>query len=319
MKVDRQTLHTGVKPALATSLLCLLAACGGGGGGGSSVPGAPSAVSATTVGSANTVQVSFTAPSSNGGSTITGYAVSSTPAGVTATGTASPITVTCPGSCAGKAFSVAAVNAIGQGSASAAADVITKYQVTTTFFEPMTQPDNSIFKGSFTFDATTGTVSQLSGTLTESMYGNGVSGAAYPDGMPLVTLSNQLSAKADSTGTGLLVTSFLLNTTNTFDVANNNQGWLPGPAQYAVYYGKAAGASNPSNGGTGNAYAMIFVNTSDPTLTPSAAQLNQTAYADCTKGGMMGSTCMSGTSASAYGSAGTMMGYPYSQTITIQP
>jgi len=38
--------------------------------------------------------VAFTAPVSDGGSAITGYTVTSSPGGITATGTASPLTVT---------------------------------------------------------------------------------------------------------------------------------------------------------------------------------------------------------------------------------
>jgi hypothetical protein len=56
-------------------------------------PGAPTAVSATATGS-TTATVSFTAPTNNGGIAITRYTVTSSPGGVTASGSSSPITVT---------------------------------------------------------------------------------------------------------------------------------------------------------------------------------------------------------------------------------
>ena len=48
----------------------------------------------------------------------------------------------------------------------------------------------------------------------------------------------------------------------------------------------------------GNAYAMIFVNTPDPTAPLTQAQIDKLAYADCAPGGMMMATCMTGTTIS---------------------
>ncbi|MBF0459631.1 MAG: fibronectin type III domain-containing protein [Nitrospirae bacterium] len=88
-----------------------------------SVPGAPTGVTAK-VGNAKTT-ISFTAPSSNGGSVITGYTVISSLDNITASGTASPITVT--GLTNGNAytFTVKATNAIGTGTASSASNSVT--------------------------------------------------------------------------------------------------------------------------------------------------------------------------------------------------
>jgi hypothetical protein len=66
----------------------------------------------------------------------------------------------------------------------------------------------------------------------------------------------------------------------------------------------------------GNAYAMIFVNTADPTTALVQAQIDKLAYADCTAGGMMMNTCMTGTTMAGYGRVGTMMGQPVSQVVT---
>ena len=263
-------------------------------------PGAPTGVAATAGSTSGTVTVSFIGPASSGGSPITSYTVTSNPSGLTATGTASPITVTCPSTCTGYAFSVFATNTV-DGASSSPVDVVTHYNVMEVFHEPDTQPNDSIFIGSFTLDSTTSTVSNLHGILSESMTG-GTTG--YPnDTMTWLTLNYQLSAVSDGLG-GLLVTTFALNTTNTF----SEGGFAPGSA--GLYYGYPS-ATNPAAGGTGNAYAMIYINLANPTAALTTAQINKLAYADCTAGGMMGDTCMTG-----YSGVGTMGGYPVSQTIT---
>jgi len=71
------------------------------------------------------------------------------------------------------------------------------------------------------------------------------------------------------------------------------------------YHGYPA-LPNPSAGGVGNSYALVFVNTDDPGRTPSQAQLQHTAYADCTALGMMGVNCMTGMVATVCGTVGTM-------------
>lgn len=307
---------------------------------GVTVPGAPTGVAATLGSSPNTVLVSIGATDS-GGSHITGYVVTSSPAGLTATGSASPITVACGASCNGYAFSVVANNAVGTSAPAAAVDVLTTYTVVETFYEPATQPNDSIFTGTFTFNATTGTVSGLTGSLTQSMTGgsNSLTGGASSTGghygdvpMTLVALTHQLSVQPVTLDgvAGLLVTTFALPTTDTFFKGGIgdlplNDGWSPdvGVDVGGVYYGFPT-APNPYAGGVGNAYAMIFVNISDPTAAPTPGQINRLAYADCTAGGMMGAVCMTGTAVAGYtgtgaGSVGTMGGYPKSQIIVRMP
>lgn len=95
------------------------------------VPGAPTAVSATTGNAQATV--SFTAPSSTGGSSITGYTVTSTPGNITATGTSSPITVTGLTNGTSYTFTVKASNGVGTSATSSASPAVTPAPAAVTF------------------------------------------------------------------------------------------------------------------------------------------------------------------------------------------
>lgn len=99
------------------------------------VPGAPGIGTASAGDTSATV--TFTAPASNGGATITGYTVTSNPGGFTATGAASPITVSGLTNGTSYTFTVVATNSAGDGSASAASNSVTpKGAQTITFANP---------------------------------------------------------------------------------------------------------------------------------------------------------------------------------------
>lgn len=68
--------------------------------------------------------VTFTAPANDGGSAITSYMVTSNPEDITATGTASPITVTGLTNGTSYTFAVTATNSVGTGPASAASNSV---------------------------------------------------------------------------------------------------------------------------------------------------------------------------------------------------
>jgi uncharacterized protein (TIGR02145 family) len=87
------------------------------------VPGAPTIGTATKGNSLATV--TFTAPSNNGGSTITSYTATSNPGGITASGTASPIIVTGLTNGTAYTFTVTATNTTGTSTASAASNSVT--------------------------------------------------------------------------------------------------------------------------------------------------------------------------------------------------
>ncbi|MEN1760406.1 fibronectin type III domain-containing protein [Anoxynatronum sibiricum] len=93
------------------------------------VPGAPTAVTAFA-GDTEAI-ISFTAPASNGGSAITGYTVTSNPGGLTASGTASPVTVTGLTNDTAYTFTVAATNGAGTGAASPASNSVTPIHIVT--------------------------------------------------------------------------------------------------------------------------------------------------------------------------------------------
>jgi hypothetical protein len=207
---------------------------------------------------------------------------------------------------------VTAASNAGNSAPSAAADIITDYSIIETFYEPDTQPNDSIFVGSFTLNSTTADVTNLYGSLSESMTCiPGACSLPYPDDtMTWLPLLYQLSAEYDATRGGLLVTTFKNNNTNTFFGST----WKPadGVAVGGVYYGYPKLANNPEN-----AYAMIFVNPVNPTAPLTQAQIDKLAYADCNSANaLMGAVCMTGTSVAGYGVSGTMGGYPVSQVIS---
>jgi len=199
--------------------------------------------------------------------------------------------------------------------AQAAQAAVTTYNVTQTYHQVhsslVAKGNNTIFTGSFSFDDVSQTVSNLTGSLTQSMTGDTlgvVTGTVTP--MTTLPLQYQLSSVYDATLGGLLVTSFYQNTTDVFA----GGGFASTGTMGAVYtYGNQ------------NAYATLFVNTTDPTAALTQAQINKVAYGDCTDGGLMGmgaakTICMAGwvkLTNDVPSPGGTMMGtYPITQSIT---
>jgi hypothetical protein len=96
---------------------------GGGGGGDQTIPDSPTDISAVA-GFAEAI-VSFTPPENDGGSAITLYTVVSSPDGIVATGTSSPIIVPYLSNNTSYTFTVIATNAIGDSISSADSNSIT--------------------------------------------------------------------------------------------------------------------------------------------------------------------------------------------------
>jgi hypothetical protein len=281
------------KTKLAPLVAALTLACG------QEPLGAPRDVEVAPGPLAGSALVTFRGPSAG---TARGYSVTVTPGDLEVTGPSSPLALTGLPVRTALTFELVAQ---GDGGDSERVTVgpVRFYDVVATFHEPRTQPNDTVFTGAFTRDVGSGAITGLAGSLTQSM-----SGSPPTE----VRLEHQLStALVTLDGTaGALVTTFALPTTDTFDPA----GFAPGGG--TQYYGLSAGAKNPAAGGVGNAYAMIFVPGADPTTPLTEAQLDHIAYADCTAGGMMMTTCMTGTSAAGYGRDGTMGGRPDSQNVT---
>jgi len=201
----------------------------------------------------------------------------------------------------------------GLAAATTAHAATTDYNITTVFYEPDTQPRDSIFTGSFSYDALTHTVSNLEGYLTESMSGT-ISGDAPFYDMTQLHLSYQLESWYDNSLGGTFAAVFLKNTTTTFTTLfGGGDGWSPetGIANSGIYAGFPGSYASSIQ----NAYALVFV-PNDPLTALTQAQIDKLAYADCAPEGMMGAVCMTATSVAGYGAVGTMSGYPVSQTIT---
>lgn len=188
----------------------------------------------------------------------------------------------------------------------ACTQAVASYEVTTTWYEPDTQPNNTIFMGNFDYVDATHEVKNLRGVLSESM--TGMMGGE----MKKLELRYQLTSWYDAALGGTFAAVFKNPNTDTFWTGAGGDGWSPasGVAAGGVHFGFPAAVSNP-----GNAYALIFV-PNDPLAALTQAQINKLAYADCAAGGMMGAVCMTGTSVAGYGAEGTMSGYPLSQAIT---
>ncbi|MEL4471575.1 Ig-like domain-containing protein [Shewanella algae] len=102
------------------------------------VPGAPTSVNA--VASDASATVSFSAPASTGGAAISGYTVTSSPGGLTASGAGSPLTVSGLSNGTDYSFTVSASNTAGTGPASSPSNTVTpKANQTISFNNPGAQ------------------------------------------------------------------------------------------------------------------------------------------------------------------------------------
>ena len=145
-------------------------------------PGAPTIGTATTP-STTSAEVTFSAPASDGGSAITAYTVTAylsngTSAGVTASGSTSPITVTglTPGT--QYTFKVAATNVAGTGSQSSATSSVTTPIAPSNSIPPKISGSYSV--GS-TLTGSDGTWNNISGATTSRQWQSSSDGVTWTD------------------------------------------------------------------------------------------------------------------------------------------
>ena len=145
------------------------------------VPGAPMSVSAVAADASATV--SFSAPASTGGAAISSYTVTSSPGGLTASGTASPLTVSGLSNGTGYSFTVSASNIAGTGPASSPSNTVTP------------EPDNKA-------PSISGTPA---GSVDQDSYYSFIPTATDPDQDPLTfSISNKPAWASFNTASGEL-------------------------------------------------------------------------------------------------------------------
>ncbi len=178
-------------------------------------PGLPTAVSAT----AGTTQatVSFTPPASNGGSAISGYTVTSSPSGFTASGAASPIVVTGLTNGTAYVFTVTATNLAGPGPASGASNPVVPATVPGVPGTPTAIAGNLQATVTFTPPASNGGAAIIGYRVSSTFGGIIAFGSASPIVVP--GLNN---------GTGYAFTVAAINSAGTGADSVASNGVIPG-------------------------------------------------------------------------------------------
>ena len=155
------------------------------------LPGAPT-IGTATVSSTTAVSVAFTAPSGTG--TITGYTVTSSPGGLTGTGTSSPITVSGLSSNTVYTFTATATTSAGTSVASSASTAVTTQPGVPTINSSFIVDSSSI---GFDFTIPTGTGTLTGYTATRSP--GGITSTATSSFLPLDSFNLVYSVPFGST------------------------------------------------------------------------------------------------------------------------
>jgi uncharacterized protein (TIGR02145 family) len=124
--------------------------------------------------------VAFTAPASNGGSAITGFTVTSSPGGFTATGASSPLVITGLTNGTSYTFTVVATNAVGNSDASAASVAVTPFGLPDSPTSPVATASNAQASVAFTAPASDGGSAITGYIVTSSPGGFTATGASSP-------------------------------------------------------------------------------------------------------------------------------------------
>ncbi len=217
------------------------------------VPGAPT-IGTATAGNAQAT-VSFTPPMNNGGSAITSYTVTSSPGGITRTGTASPITVTGLTNGTSYTFTVTATNSVGTGPASAPSNSVTPSAAVTPPSPPtLTGATASDTSATLSFTAPTSTggspITGYTGTCTAAGKtpgtGTGTSSPVLVSGLASgttysCTLTATNSAGTSAASNALTVTT--LTATCTYSLSPTSQALGAVSANGSIAVTAAAGCA----------------------------------------------------------------------------
>ncbi len=217
------------------------------------LPSAPT-IGTATAGNAQAT-VSFTPPMNNGGSAITSYTVTSSPGGITRTGTASPITVTGLTNGTSYTFTVTATNSVGTGPASAPSNSVTPSAAVTPPSPPtLTGATASDTSATLSFTAPTSTggspITGYTGTCTAAGKtpgtGTGTSSPVLVSGLASgttysCTLTATNSAGTSAASNALTVTT--LTATCTYSLSPTSQALGAVSANGSIAVTAAAGCA----------------------------------------------------------------------------
>jgi hypothetical protein len=206
------------------------------------VPGAPT-IGTATPGNTN-ASITFSAPTSDGGATITTYTATSTPGSITGTSATSPVTVTGLSNGTPYTFKVKATNSAGTGTESSASNSVTPYVAATSF--TFTGPSSGAVRSASTnFTVTPNAV--YYGTITLTPTGVGSAGLS----------STTLTWSGTSTAQTFTITPL---TSGAITLTPTNSNSLSNPANL-TYTASAVVPLAPGIGiaSRGNTYADVTV------------------------------------------------------------
>jgi len=214
------------------------------------VPYAPASVSGVDVGTARaynnaSATISFTAPVHDGGLPVTGYAITSSPGGLTASGASSPLTITGLSSSTSYTYNVTATNSIGTGPAITSGSVFA-----TTIPQPVT--------------IGTATATGASGTVSVGFTANGTGGktvtytaTSSPGGLTGSSSSSPISVAGLTNGTAYTFTVVASNANGSAAASGASNAATPyiyvapsGPIGSATPVASASGNTVTSNSGS---------------------------------------------------------------------
>jgi uncharacterized protein (TIGR02145 family) len=193
----------------------------------STVPSAPIIGTATKGNTQATI--TFSAPTSDGGSTITGYTVTSNPGSITGNGTASPITVTGLTNGIAYTFTVTATNANGTGPASAASNSVT----------PSTTVPGSPIIGSATKGNAVATVTFTAPISDGGSAITGYTATSNPGGFAGTSSSSPITVTGLTNGTAYTFTVTATNANGTGPASTTSNSVTPSTVPSAPTIGTA--------------------------------------------------------------------------------